>query len=65
MAEGTSFALVQLCGLATAFQAGTLLDSVNPPKMGDGWAFHPSGADPHAALFDFLDAQRSGVDSKC
>jgi len=34
MAEGTSFALVQLCGLATAFQAGTLLDSVNPPKMG-------------------------------
>jgi hypothetical protein len=33
--------------------------------MGDGWAFHPSGADLHAALFDLLDAQRSGVDSKC
>ncbi len=55
MAEGTSFALVQPCGPATAFQTGTLLDSVNPPQMGDGWDFHLFGAGRQAALFDLLE----------
>ena len=55
MAEGRGFAPVQLYGLASAFQTGTLLDSVNPPQMGDGWDFHLFGAGRQAALFDLLE----------
>ena len=54
MAEGTSFALVQPCGLATAFQTGTLLDSVNSP-WGTAGILTLLGADRQAALFDLLE----------